>query len=262
MQRAGQLYSNMLTPKKASNSTAQLYASMLGEGVSSSKVSGGSDAIEVSGDDDFVPNASSSSKVAPVPLPTSSSTSGKVAHWYDPAHKALVRHGRSAGELEIAHMAPGAGGFCTATFGGGEPLATEIPNVFLKQPEVKKTAAKAQQSFKRPAAVEPAIPAEPEACPTPLEEQPASWFYLICLPCPFHFKLHVWVPQSSMFGFQFNPNSCRFWEFYLMFICELFWTLGSCAQVQQDVRQEQWQMCYQESIWPRNPNVSIWWRNT
>ena len=128
----------MLTPKKASNSTAQLYASMLGEGVSSSKVSGGSDAIEVSGDDDFVPNASSSSKVAPVPLPTSFSTSDKVAHWYDPAHKALVRHGRSAGELEIAHMAPGAGGFCTATFAGGEPLATEIPNVFLKQPEVNK----------------------------------------------------------------------------------------------------------------------------
>ena len=174
LQRAGQLYSNMLTPKKASNSTAQLYASMLGAGVSSPKVSAlGSDAIVLSSDDDDdqVPNASSSSKVAPVPLPTTTSTSDKVAHWYDPAHKALVRHGKSAGELEIAHMAPGAGGFCTATFGGGEPLATEITNVLLKQPEAqKRPAAKAKQSFKRPAAVKPAIPAEPEACPNPLEE--------------------------------------------------------------------------------------------
>ena len=155
LQRTGELYSNMLTPKKASSSTAQLYASMLGEGVSSPKVSAsGSDAIVLSSDDDDqVPLASSSSKVAPVPLPTTTSTSEKVAHWYDPAHKALVRHGKSAGELEIAHMAPGAGGFCTATFGGGEPLATEIPNVLLKQPEIpKKSAAKAKQSFKRPAA--------------------------------------------------------------------------------------------------------------
>ena len=175
---------------------------MLGEGVSSPKVSAsGSDAIVFSSDDDDqVPLASSSSKVAPVPLPTTTSTSEKVAHWYDPAHKALVRHGKSAGE--IAHMAPGAGGFCTATFGGGEPLATEIPNVLLKQPEIpKKFAAKAKQSFKRPAAVKPAIPAEPEACPTPLEEQPASWFYLIFLPCPISFScpclgasvFHVWA---------------------------------------------------------------------
>ena len=256
LQRAGELYSNMLTPKKASNSTAQLYASMLGEGVSSPKVSAlGSDAIVLSSDDDDqVPNASSSSKVAPVPLPTTTSTSDKVAHWYDPAHKALVRHGKSAGELEIAHMAPGAGGFCTATFGGGEPLATEIPNVLLKQPEVpKKCAAKAKQSLKRPAAVKPAIPAEPEACPTPLEEQPASWSYFILfsmfgvlsLPC-----LGYSLGQTALD----SENS--------MFICELFWTPGSSTQVQQDVLQEQWQMCYQESIWPRDPNVSIWWSHT
>jgi len=96
LQGAGQLYSNMLTPKKASNSTAQLYASMLGEGVSSPKVSAsGSDAIVLSSDDDDqVPNASSSSKVAPVPLPTTTSTSEKVPHWYDPAHKDLARHGK------------------------------------------------------------------------------------------------------------------------------------------------------------------------
>ena len=94
--------------------------------------------------------------------------------------------------------------FCTATFGGGEPLATEIPNVLLKQPEVpKKCAAKAKQSLKRPAAVKPAIPAEPEACPTPLEEQPASWSYFILFSM-------FGGSQSSMFGLQFRPNSFRF----------------------------------------------------
>ena len=114
LQRTGELNSNMLTPKKASSNTAQPQASTVGEGVSSPMVSAsGSDAIVVSSDDDDqVPLASSSSKVAPVPLPTTTSTSEKVAHWYDPAHKALVRHGKSAGELGIAHMAPGAGGFC------------------------------------------------------------------------------------------------------------------------------------------------------
>ena len=78
LQRTGELYSNMLTPKKASSSTAQLYASMLGEGVSSPKVSAsGSDAIVVSSDDDDqVPLASSNKEVArfvdwallPIPL--------------------------------------------------------------------------------------------------------------------------------------------------------------------------------------------------
>ena len=183
----------------------------------------------------FQVDAPSSSKVAP-PLPTTTSTSEKVAHWYDPAHKALVRHGKSAGELEIAHMAPGAGGFCTATFGGGEPLATEIPNVLLKQPKIpKKSAAKAKQSFKRPAAVKPAIPAEPEACPTPLRRT-ASFLVL------FYFFALSYFIFFSMFGclsfpcLGYSLGQTALDTENSMFICELFWTLGSSTQVQQDAR--------------------------
>ena len=130
LQRAGHLYSNsnMLTPKKAS-STAQLYASMLYNAGSFSKVSGDDSSIAsaVSSDDDILPHASSSSKVDSVPLPTTTSTSGKVAHWYDPAHKSLVRHGKTL-----------VNGRRIATFAGGEPLVTEVPNVLLKQPQFNK----------------------------------------------------------------------------------------------------------------------------